>query len=60
MPTETMSKLTSIHSAAPSAAGYLYQARLALVECLRYAYRDSGIEVAIEKLVHRSIQSVQL
>ena len=45
-----MSKLTPVHSAAPSAAGYLYQARLALAECLRYAYRESGIEVAIEKL----------
>jgi hypothetical protein len=38
-----------VHSAAQSAAGYLYQARLALAECLRYAYRDSGIEIAIEK-----------
>jgi hypothetical protein len=39
-----------VHSAAQSAAGYLYQARLALAECLRYAYADSGIEIAIEKL----------
>lgn len=39
-----------VHSAAGSAAGYLYQARLALAECLRFAYADSGIEVAIEKL----------
>jgi hypothetical protein len=39
-----------VHSAAPSAAGYLYQARLALAECLRFAYADSGIEIAIEKL----------
>ncbi|MEO5326841.1 MAG: hypothetical protein H7829_01195 [Magnetococcus sp. THC-1_WYH] len=39
-----------IHSAAQSAAGYLYQARLALCEALRYAYVDSGIEIAVEKL----------
>ena len=45
-----MSLTQAFHSAAPSAAGYLYQARLALVELLRYAYRDSGIEIAIEKL----------
>jgi hypothetical protein len=37
-------------SAAHSAAGYLYQARVALAECLRYAYADSSIEIAIEKL----------
>ena len=28
----------------------MYQARLALLEALRYAYRDSGIEIAVEKL----------
>ena len=39
-----------LHSAPEAAAGYLYQARLALAECLRYAYADSGVEVAIEKL----------
>ena len=39
-----------VHSAAQSAAGYLYQARLALLEALRYAYIDSGIEIAVEKL----------
>ena len=27
----------------------MYQARLALAECLRYAYADSGVEIAIEK-----------
>ena len=37
-------------SAAQSAAGYLYQARLALAESLRYAYSDTGVEIAIEKL----------
>jgi len=40
----------SAFSAAHSAVGYLYQARLALAECLRYAYSDSAIEIAIEKL----------
>lgn len=38
------------HGAAQSAAGYLYQARLALAEALRYAYVDSGIEIAVERL----------
>jgi hypothetical protein len=38
------------YSAAASAAGYLFQARLALAEALRFAYSDSGIEIAIEKL----------
>ena len=45
-----MSEAQAVHSAAPSAAGYLYQARLALLEVLRYAYGDSDIEIAIEKL----------
>jgi hypothetical protein len=45
-----MSEVQAVHSAAQSAAGYLYQARLALAEALRYAYADSGIEIAIEKL----------
>ena len=44
-----MSEAQSVHSAAQSAAGYMYQARLALLEALRYAYRDSGIEIAVEK-----------
>ena len=44
-----MAEARSIHSAAGPAAGYLYQARLALVEALRYAYVDSGIEIAVEK-----------
>lgn len=39
----------NVHTAAQSVAGYLYQARLALVEALRYAYVDSGIEIAVEK-----------
>jgi hypothetical protein len=37
------------YSAAASVAGYLFQARLALAEALRFAYSDSGIEIAIEK-----------
>ena len=45
-----MSDIKLLHSAAQSAAGYLYQARLGLVEALRYAYRDSGVEIALEKL----------
>ena len=45
-----MSEAQAVHSAAPSAAGYLYQARLALLEALRYVYVDSDIEIAIEKL----------
>ena len=40
----------SVHSAAQSAAGYMFQSRLALFECLRYAYGDSSVEIAIEKL----------
>lgn len=44
-----MSGTIGNHSAAQSAAGYLYQARLALGEALRYAYVDSGIEIAVEK-----------
>lgn len=44
-----MSDTQAAHSAAQSAAGYLYQARLALVEALRYAYVNSGIEIAVEK-----------
>ena len=44
-----MSEAHSLYSAPQSAAGYLYQARIALVGALRYAYVDSGIEIAIEK-----------
>jgi hypothetical protein len=40
----------STFAAAPSVAGYLYQARLALALCLRYAYAEGSIEVAIERL----------
>ena len=39
-------KSPSQHTAAPSAAGYLYQARLALAECLHFTYADSDIEIA--------------
>lgn len=37
-------------SAAPSAAGYLYQSRLALALCLQYVNVDAGVEVGIERL----------
>lgn len=43
-------KASNNFSAAPSAAGYLYQARLALVLCLPYVNRESGTEVSIERL----------
>jgi hypothetical protein len=36
-------------TAAQSAAGYYYQARLALFEGLRFAYSESEVEVAIER-----------
>jgi hypothetical protein len=38
------------YSVAHVAAGYLYQARLALSEALKYANIDSSVEVSIEKL----------
>jgi hypothetical protein len=41
--------LTSF-SAAPSAAGYLYQARLALALCLKHVNASAGIEIGIERL----------
>lgn len=41
---------TPSFSAAPSAAGYLYQARLAVALCLRYVNADVGVEVGIERL----------
>lgn len=44
-----MATLNSFN-AGPSAAGYLYQARLALVLCLPYVNRESGVEVSIERL----------
>lgn len=37
-------------TAAPSAVGYLYQARLALALGLRYVYVEGGVEIAVEKL----------
>jgi C-terminal domain 7 of the ABC-three component (ABC-3C) systems len=40
----------SAFTAETSVAGYLYQARLALALCLRYAYAEGSIEVAIERL----------
>lgn len=44
-------------SAAPSAAGYLYQARLALALCLRYVNADASVEVGIERLDDVSFES---
>ncbi len=40
----------SAFAAAPSLAGYLYQARVALALCLRYAYVEGSVEVAVERL----------
>ncbi|ATC32183.1 hypothetical protein CA606_07345 [Caulobacter vibrioides] len=45
-----MAKSPTNFSAAPSAAGYLYQARLALALCLKYVNVDAGVEVGIERL----------
>jgi len=44
-------------NAAPSAAGYLYQARLALALCLKYVNGDVGVEVGIERLDDVSFES---
>jgi hypothetical protein len=33
-----------------SAAGFFYQVRLALLLCMDYVNRDSGVEVAVERL----------
>lgn len=44
-------------SAAPSAAGYLYQARLALALCLKHVNAESSIEVGIERLDDVSFES---
>lgn len=45
-----MARHTSPFSAAASAAGYFYQARLALFLCLPYVNAETNIEVAIERL----------
>jgi hypothetical protein len=39
-----------VFSAAGSAAGYYYQARLALCESLRFVYRSTGTDLSIERL----------
>ena len=44
-------------SAAASAAGYLYQARLALVRCIPYVNAQSSVDVAIERLDDISFES---
>jgi hypothetical protein len=38
-----------VFTAASAAAGYYYQARLALLESLRLSYCDDSIDVAIER-----------
>ena len=45
-----MARHSSPFSAAASAAGYFYQARLALFLCLPYVNAETNIEVAIERL----------
>ena len=45
-----MTQTSPKFSAAPSAAGYLYQARLALALCLQYVNGDASISVGIERL----------
>ena len=45
-----MKEVASEFSAAPSAAGYLYQARLALALSIQMAYADSATEVTVEGL----------
>ncbi|MFN3515395.1 MAG: ABC-three component system protein [Phenylobacterium sp.] len=47
----------SAFAAAPSLAGYLYQARVALALCLRYAYVEGSVEVAVERLDDVSFES---
>lgn len=44
-------------TAAASAAGYLYQARLALALCIPYVNSESAIEVSIERLDDISFES---
>lgn len=41
---------TTTFNAGASAAGFFYQSRLALLLCMDYVNRDSGVEVAIERL----------
>jgi hypothetical protein len=47
-------------TAASSAAGYYYQARLALLESLRLAYGEFNVDVAIERLDDVSFESAGL
>jgi hypothetical protein len=46
---ESVDSIAAKFSAAASAAGYIYQARLALAEALRFAYSESGVEIGIER-----------
>ena len=52
-----MAATSTNFSAAPSAAGYLYQARLALALCLKYVNTDACVEVGIERLDDVSFES---
>lgn len=52
-----MSEGHRIFTAASSAAGYYYQARLALFESLRLAYGESNVDVAIERFDDVSFES---
>lgn len=45
-----MSVANGTFTAAASAAGYLYQARLALARCIPYVNSESAIEVSVERL----------
>jgi hypothetical protein len=47
-------------TAASSAAGYYYQARLALLQSLRLAYGQSNVDVAIERLDDVSFEAAGL
>ena len=49
---DTVSK----HNAAPSAAGYFFQGRWALVEALRHVRKESDTEIAIERFDDVSIE----
>lgn len=52
-----MSAKPTNFNAAPSAAGYLYQARLALALCLKYVNGDASVDVGIERLDDVSFES---
>ena len=55
-----MSESSPIHSVPQAAAGYLYQTRIALVTALRYSYKDSTVDIAIEKYDDVSLRRTAL